>query len=169
MNTPELFYREIPLTHGQVAKVDAADFEWLSQWKWNAYYDHHSKGFYADRSVYNRSTKKNNHLRMHRLILGLEHGDRRKGDHADRDTLNNQRYNLRVATNTQNLANAKRSDSNTSGFKGVTYESSRKKWKAKIQFQGRGINLGRYSTSEEAHKAYEAGAIQYFGEFARME
>jgi hypothetical protein len=28
--------KEIPLTLGKVAVVDAADYEWLSQWKWYA-------------------------------------------------------------------------------------------------------------------------------------
>jgi hypothetical protein len=34
METPNQEYRLIPLTQGQFAKVDAADFEWLNQWKW---------------------------------------------------------------------------------------------------------------------------------------
>ena len=36
MTTPsEPLYREIPLTQGQVALVDAADYEWLMQWEWH--------------------------------------------------------------------------------------------------------------------------------------
>lgn len=30
--------REIPLTQGKAALVDAADFEWLLHWKWIAHY-----------------------------------------------------------------------------------------------------------------------------------
>ena len=34
--TPSPLYREIPLTKGQVAIVDADNFEWLNQWKSSA-------------------------------------------------------------------------------------------------------------------------------------
>ena len=29
-------YRLIPLTQGKYALVDAADYDWLSQWRWGA-------------------------------------------------------------------------------------------------------------------------------------
>lgn len=33
--SPEL-YREIPLSRRMIAIVDAADYEWINQWKWHA-------------------------------------------------------------------------------------------------------------------------------------
>ena len=36
MTTPSGEYRIIPLTQGQVAIVDAADYESLMRWKWQA-------------------------------------------------------------------------------------------------------------------------------------
>lgn len=40
-------------------------------------------------------------------------------------------------------------------------------WRAELQHQGRKISLGAYWIAEEAARAYDAAAIQAFGEFAR--
>lgn len=77
MTTPSEEYRTIPLTKGQVAIVDAADYEWLSQWNWYANYSKTTKHFYAMKWP---STA------MHRLILGLRAGNPLHGDHANRNT-----------------------------------------------------------------------------------
>lgn len=39
---------------------------------------------------------------------------------------------------------------NTSGYKGVTWDNSRKKWRAQIVFKGKAYHLGRYNTIEQA-------------------
>ena len=39
--------RRIPLTRGQVAIVDDADYAWLSQWKWCATCSHDICGYCA--------------------------------------------------------------------------------------------------------------------------
>lgn len=39
---------------------------------------------------------------------------------------------------------------NTSGYKGVTWDNSRKKWVAQIVFKGKAYYLGRYNTIEQA-------------------
>jgi hypothetical protein len=36
--------KEIPLTRGRVAIVDAADYDWLMQWKWRARRESHGGG-----------------------------------------------------------------------------------------------------------------------------
>jgi hypothetical protein len=56
---------------------------------------------------------------------------------------------------------------NTSGFKGVSFESRTKKWRVMIGFNGRKLWIGRYATVQEAHAHYVAAAVRYFGEFAR--
>lgn len=110
-------YREIPLTKGQVALVDAEDFEWLNQWKWSVRFDKSTGCFYAQRYAYSGGVKQN--IIMARLILGLEKGDLRQADHVDTgNTLDNRRFNLRIATQSQNNANRRIGRNNTSGFKG---------------------------------------------------
>lgn len=75
--------------------------------------------------------------------------------------------NLRQATRSQNMANARQKANNTSGFKGVHF--LRGKWQAQIQIGGRRIHLGCYLTPEVAHMAYRIAAKKHFGEFARTE
>lgn len=75
--------------------------------------------------------------------------------------------NLREATRSENARNMGLYSTNTSGFKGVTWDKSRGKWLAHIKIHGHTIHLGRHKTPKEAHDAYCKGAEKYHGEFAR--
>lgn len=110
----------------------------------------------------------------HRMIYQLIHSidllsPRIQIDHIDGNKQNNNPNNLRIATNQENQRNVKIQKNNTSGFKGVTYEKNRNKWKASISNGSRRINLGRFNSPEEAHVAYKNKAFELFGEFARYE
>jgi len=111
--------RTIPLTQGQVALVDEADFEWLAQWKWYARWAENTQSFYAvrnERSV--GSSSRQRAVFMHREILQLRPGDPRKGDHQNGDTLDNRRSNLRHATSSQNTINSRLRADNATGHHG---------------------------------------------------
>lgn len=167
MTTPAPFYRQIKLSQGLVALVDEADFAWLNQWKWYARYAPLTRSFYATR-VHKREDGKIIQIQMHRQILGLEHGDPLRGDHKDSgNTLNNQRFNLRVADLNQNAQNARRRVDNTSGFKCVVFDRETGKWRARISCNGRRIHLGRFCTKQEAHEAHKAAAARLHAAFAR--
>jgi hypothetical protein len=86
-------------------------------------------------------------------------------DHRNGDRDDNRFENLRLANNSQNQANATWS-TNTSGFKGVAWQPSRKKWIAMITVDGVAKNLGRYTSIVDAAKAYRQAAIDAWGEFA---
>lgn len=148
--------KEIPLTKGYVALVDDEDFERLSRWKWCAA-ERRGGRVYASRA--------GGRILMHREILGLT-DFRIKTDHADRNGLNNQRHNLRAATNQQNLSNIGPKRQNRSGFKGVSWFAARGKWIATIQVNGRSKALGYFTSAEAAAKAYNDAAVEHFGEFA---
>lgn len=152
--------KEIPLTKGYIALVDDDDYGWLMERKWCALISTNKQGRY----VYAVSGC-NPHLRMHRAILGAQHGE--LVDHIDGNTLNNQRLNLRKCTQAQNLRNAKKSRLNTTGFKGVTVY--RGKFQARIWGGGIRHFLGQFATALEAHEAYKKAALQYHGAFARFE
>jgi hypothetical protein len=154
------FMKLIPLTRGLFAKVDDFDYEYLSKYKWCASRSH--AGYYAVRSVGRYPSKT---FAMHRVILGIS--DLRQVDHRDGDGLNNQKENLRPATNAQNHGNRKRPANNTSGYKGVTLTPSGK-WKGMIEVLGRSIYLGIFTKAEDAARAYDISARQHFGEFARL-
>lgn len=89
-------------------------------------------------------------------------------DHKDGDGLNNRWANLREATVSQNLANARRHADNISGFKGVTFDKPTKKFRAQIMINYKQIYLGLHATPEAAHDAYRVAAEKHSGNFARM-
>jgi len=164
MTTSSGEYRLIALTQGQFAIVDAADFDWLSQWDWQACKKR--CGFYARRTMQIKGRKM--FIYMHNQIMDFTPTRNRLIDHEDRNTLNNRRFNLRFATRQENQHNASiRTDSN-SGFKGVGKHHASAKWQARIAFNGTRIYLGLFDTPEAAHAAYCEAATKYHGEFARV-
>lgn len=87
-------------------------------------------------------------------------------DHENRDSLDDRIENLRLATKSQNLGNARRRKDNTSGYKGVSFHKQTGKFKACIQHENDFMYLGLFSTAEEAHEAYCEAAKRLFKEFA---
>lgn len=88
-------------------------------------------------------------------------------DHIDRNPKNNRWENLREATRSENAANSIMKSNNTSGFKGVSWSKSDKKWVGAIRVRGKHFYLGSFDTPEEAHEAYKMAAKEGFGDFAR--
>jgi hypothetical protein len=90
-------------------------------------------------------------------------------DHRDGNRKNNSITNLRLATQTQQNANAGLRKSSSSGKKGVWWCSYTNKWRAGIRKDGCNIYLGRFFDKELAHSAYCKAASDMFDEFARFE
>lgn len=88
-----------------------------------------------------------------------------------RDTVRNHNWidNLRISTASQNQFNMRRKKSNTSGFKGVSWDKNRQLWRARIRASQREVYLGHHPSREEAHAAYCRAAQEHHGEFARFE
>lgn len=86
-------------------------------------------------------------------------------DHINGDRDDNRIANLRKATPSQNAANMRKPERNTSGLKGVRCLPNGE-YTAIITCQGKDHSLGRYETKEEAANAYIAAAKKLFGEFA---
>jgi hypothetical protein len=154
-------YKIIPLTYGQNALIDTADYEWLNQWHWYAHWAPCIKSFYALRHDPLDHSKT---IPMHSFILGCTGGD--EGDHKNHDTLDNRRDNLRKSTASQNRINRRMYSNNTSGFIGVTWHKRIRKWCATISLNGSQTSIGYFSSIEEAVHARDKAAKILHGEFA---
>ena len=163
--TPDTSYREIPLTKGQVALVDVPDHKVLSSVKWTAQWVEAKHGFYVVRD--HHVNGKQQRLYMHRVIMGLQRGDKQIVDHINGNPLDNRRSNLRVCTIGENLRNTKFRGSKT-GMRGVypVRNVITKPYHARITVGGKTILLGQFATKIEAYNAYCEAAKIYHGEFA---
>jgi hypothetical protein len=85
--------------------------------------------------------KKSKTLRVHRLVAGafIDNPNNKKiVDHINNVRTDNRRENLRWATNHENGANQKMSKNNTSGYKGLRYDTSFKKWVVDLPYNSFG-------------------------------
>lgn len=102
---------------------------------------------------------------LHRVLLGVTEPEVLV-DHINHIKTDNRRCNLRKCFVGENNKNKGKTKTNTSGFKGASYDKAKKKWRASIQYDGKSRHLGYFSTAEDAHKAYCKAATAYHGEFA---
>lgn len=149
---------EIRLTQGNVTIVDDDDFEFINQYKWRS---QTSKAtIYAVREAKRKS------ILMHRLVLERKLGRKLTAkevtDHKDHDGLNNKRDNLRACSQSENMMNARKRKSNTTGITGVHFNKSRKKYEAYINAYKCRYRLGRFKTIKEAATARKLAEQKYF-------
>jgi len=90
-------------------------------------------------------------------------------DHINGNKNDNRHVNLREATNSENMRNTGKRSDNSSGFKGVYWNSEKMRWSAQISYNGRHKSLGTFDTAEEAHVAYRSASEKLHGQFARAE
>lgn len=160
--------KKIPLTKGQEAFVDDDDYERLKDFKWYAQWDSCTNSFYAYRSV-KVGPGKWYMQGMHRDVLGLEPYTKAVADHKEpSETLDNRKDNLRIATHAQNNQNSRKRQDNSSGFKGVSWNSGDKKWCARITSEKKRRFLGNFDTPEQAYYAYVKASEILHKEFARI-
>lgn len=156
-------FRQIPLSKGYVAIVDAENYEWLNQWTWMALKARNT--VYAIRRGQKKSEGRKN-IYMHRQIMQTPPG--MQTDHRDGDGLINCRENLRNCTHSQNQRNQRPQKGVTSEHKGVSWNEKTKKWIAQIKANGKQKYLGSFTSELDAASAYNAAALKYHGEFARL-
>lgn len=91
----------------------------------------------------------------HRLAWLYMHGELPVGvDHKNGNKSLNSASELRAATQAENLQNIALPYHNTTGLLGVSVDSARGKFAARIGVNKKSKHLGRFDTAEAAHAAY---------------
>ena len=88
-------------------------------------------------------------------------------DHINGNVLDNRASNLRPATAAQNAYNKlARGKSYSSKYKGVSWNSSRYRWRAQLTCKAKRVYITAYfSTEIEAAEFYDTAARKYFGKY----
>ncbi len=129
--------------------VDSDDAAFLNQWRWFLVPDG-----YATRTEMIEGCPTS--IRMHRVLLGLDLGDKRIGDHINRVRIDNRRSNLRVVDKVANNQNRGATWGSASGYRGVHLHKPGI-WRAKVRHNGKDVHLGLFTSVEEAAEAVSIG------------
>lgn len=149
---PPVGARWVPIATGEQALVDEEDYDHVSRYNWVMVHGAATTWIGAGK------------INMHNMIMKT----RTMIDHVNRNRLDNRKGNLRRATTSQNNANSKIRRNNKAGFKGVNLHKQSGLWRARITVERKEISLGYFETAAEAAHAYDNGARNFFGEFARV-
>ncbi len=159
---------EISLTQGEISLIDDEDFEEVSRYKWRI--NRKKNSCYARTNATDCNGKKIT-LFIHQLVMNSKPGD--QVDHKDHNGLNNQKYNLRFCTYSENQQNKLKQifydgKKTLSKYKGVSWHRRDKKWIAQIVTSHKNNHLGYFVDEIEAAEAYNKAALEKFGEFAEL-
>lgn len=120
--------------------------------------------------VFQNSKRNKEYLgkKLSRVLLNCQ--DTYIVDHINGNPMDNRRSNLRITTQNHNNMNAKKRKNSKSIYKGVcpTYKKTGL-WTAQIQHNYKKYTIGtKFTSEEEAAKAYDKRALELFGQFAKL-
>ncbi|WP_420732156.1 HNH endonuclease [Hwanghaeella sp. 1Z406] len=145
---------------GKPILVDRADHARLNQYRW---FPAGTNNGYAGRSVTRNG--KSRVCYMHREVMAPAPG--LVVDHANGDTLDNRRSNLRICTRAENSAN-RTVCLNHTGFLGIGFDPAQGRYQAAVTQNGSRFRGPWRLTAQEAAKDYDCLARGVHGEFARL-
>lgn len=139
---------------GEIFLVDLIDFWRIKDICW-----------YIDKQGYVNGHKDKKKVRLHNFLLNCPKG--MEVDHigGEKTRFDCRRYNLRLATYSENNINKDVTKRNTSGTVGVCWNKRISKWIARISINKKEIWLGYYDNIDDAISARKQAEKEYFGEF----
>ncbi len=154
--------KQIKLSNTNLCMLcDDEDYELLNRHSW--YLHETEDGLYYVKTYINRIS-----ISAHQLVCPSD-TPLLTPDHKNGNGLDNQRCNLRLASDSQQGQNKrKKSGSSSSKYKGVSWIKEDNKWRARIKKNGKQIHLGVFKTEIGAAVAYNRAAKELFGDFARL-
>jgi len=141
--------KEIVIKDEYIARISDEDYEKCSKIKWKLTHDKYAQGLFNGKLI-----------SMHHFILGKPEDDM-VVDHINRDRLDNQRDNLRFATNSQNNQNVPKRDGRA--YIGTHYNDKRKHWRVYCK----GLYFGCFNNEIDAAKQFDKAAYILFGKHAQ--
>jgi hypothetical protein len=153
---------KVRTNNGVVFEIDQEDYDRVRGFHLHAQPDTYTTYIYI--RVKDPGARKIVSLSLHRYLLKPPPGS--VVDHKDRNGLNNTRENLRICTQSQNVAAAIRPLRGKSGFLGV--EQVKHRWKGYFGYRGYKFSAGVFDSAEEAARARDALAHRLSKGFARL-
>ena len=153
-------------SNGEAFIIDKEDAVEVEKYNWQSLKNKHGNIVAIQRCKTingNRET-----LQLHRELLGLKKGDKRQGNHIDKDPSNNTRKNLEIVTCSENVRWQNKQRNNKSGYIGVCWDNKNEKWEVQITVNYKKQRIDRYDDIKEAAKAYNEAAVKYHGRHAKL-
>lgn len=117
-------------------------------------YDSHGYGqVRLDKKIY----------KEHRLVWLYHYGvwPEKQIDHINHERRDNRIENLREVSNQENSKNRPKQKNNTSGYQGVSFNKTRKKYHAYITIDGYRLTIGNYECLDDAIAARKEKEVEF--------
>ena len=108
---------------------------------------------------------------VHKLVAHewvLNQSNKQWVDQIDNQRSNNHWENLRFVSCSENSMNRTKRGNTSSIYKGVCFEKRRNLWMARINVNSKSVFLGYFTSEREAANAYNASAIKFYKQFAKL-
>lgn len=152
-------------SHGKTlySLVDDDVYKWAKNYNWHGkeYKTNYRTIIYVGRYIQKNYRRK--FVKLHQLVIGMSI-DGKLTDHKNRNSLDNQRHNLRFATSQENSMNA--SPYKNKKHKGIIFRKDMNKWRSRIRYNNKLINIGHFVNKNDALNAYNMKAKELFKNFA---
>jgi hypothetical protein len=139
---------------GEEFYFDLEDYELIKDYCW----------FISEKDYICTNTRHKKHLKMHRLVMNAQKNE--EVDHKKHNTHDNRKSELRKVTSSQNNMNAKLAKNNSTGYKGITFDIEKNKFRARITCNKKVYHLGYFENIENAIKARDKVEEKQFGEYS---